>query len=69
MKKVCRKHTATGMVYFNDLKDLKKLENALVAYKRKFENLNEKQEEEVKNDSNLMHQAHENISINKKIKN
>ena len=31
---VCRKHTASGMVYFNDINDLKRLEEALIA-KRK----------------------------------
>ena len=32
---VCRKHTDTDMVYFNDLSQLKRLESALVALKRK----------------------------------
>ena len=32
---VCRKHTDTGMVYFNDLNNLKRLESAWIALKRK----------------------------------
>ena len=32
---VCRKHTSAGMVYFNDISDLKRLEKALLSLKEK----------------------------------
>jgi hypothetical protein len=48
--KVCRKHTSTGMVYFNDLSDLKKLEKALIDLKRNNTDSNQENENNENNE-------------------
>lgn len=63
---VCRKHTAAGMVYFNDLKDLKQLKLALIEKKQQQE---QNKDEKLQQNVNDHEDEEKNESNKKKIKN